>query len=77
MILRETLLLVIVGLAIGIPSALLAARFISSQLFGLGAGDPRTFIAAAVVLIGVAIAAGYVPARRASRVNPLTALREE
>ena len=77
MVLRETLLLVIVGLFIGVPSALLAARFISSQLYGLGPSDPRTFIAAAVVLVGVAIAAGYVPARRASRVNPLTALREE
>jgi ABC-type antimicrobial peptide transport system permease subunit len=77
MVLRETLLLVIVGLFIGVPSALLAARFISSQLYGLGPSDPRTFIAAAVVLVGVAIVAGYVPARRASRVNPLTALREE
>jgi predicted permease len=77
MVLRETLLLVIVGLFIGVPSALVAARFISSQLYGLGPGDPRTFIAAAVVLVGVAIAAGYLPARRASRVNPLTALREE
>ena len=77
MVLRETLLLVIVGLFIGVPSALVAARFIASQLYGLGPGDPRTFTAAAVVLVGVAIAAGYVPARRASRVNPLTALREE
>lgn len=77
MILRETLLLVTLGLVIGVPAAFLAARFISSQLFGLGPGDPRTFIAAAAVLIVVAVVAGYIPARRASRVNPLTALREE
>jgi predicted permease len=77
MVLRETVRLVIFGLLIGVPVSLVAARFISSQLFGLSASDPRTFIGAAVVLIAVAIAAGYVPARRASRVNPLTALREE
>jgi ABC-type antimicrobial peptide transport system, permease component len=77
MILRETFLLVIAGLFIGVPAALIAARFIASQLYGLSAGDPRTFVAAAVVLIAVAIVAGYLPARKAARVNPLTALREE
>jgi predicted permease len=77
MILRETLLLVVLGLAIGIPTALLAARFISSQLFGLKPADPAALIGAAIVLTLVALLAGYVPARRASRVNPLTALRYE
>lgn len=77
MILRETLLLVVIGLAIGIPTALLAAKFISSQLFGLKPADPVALIGAAVVLTLVALLAGYVPARRASRVNPLNALRYE
>ncbi|HKS10239.1 MAG TPA: ABC transporter permease [Pyrinomonadaceae bacterium] len=77
MILRETLLLVVIGLAIGIPTALLAAKLISSQLFGLKAADPVALIGAAVVLTIVALVAGYVPARRASRVNPLSALRYE
>jgi predicted permease len=77
MILRETLLLVVLGLAIGIPTALFAARFISSQLFGLKAADPVALIGAAIVLTLVALVAGYVPARRASRVNPLNALRYE
>ena len=77
MILRETLLLVVIGLAIGIPTALLAAKFISSQLFGLRPADPVALIGAAVVLTLVALLAGYVPARRASRVNPLKALRYE
>ena len=77
MILRETLVLVVIGLVIGIPTAMFAARFISSQLFGLNPTDPAALIGAAVLLTLVALIAGYVPARRASRVNPLNALRYE
>ena len=77
MILRETLYLVLAGLLIGVPAALLGARLISSQLFGLSATDPLTLIAAAIVLTLVALLAGYLPARRAARVNPLNALRYE
>ncbi|HEY3579614.1 MAG TPA: ABC transporter permease [Pyrinomonadaceae bacterium] len=77
MILRETLTLVVLGLVIGVPTALLAARFVSAQLFGLQPADPTALIGAAVVLTLVALLAGYVPARRASRVNPLNALRYE
>jgi predicted permease len=77
MILRETLLLVAIGLVIGVPTALFAARFISSQLFGLQPADPVALIGAAVILTVVALFAGYVPARRAARVNPLNALRYE
>jgi predicted permease len=77
MILRETLTLVVLGLVIGVPAALLAAKLISSQLFGLRPADPVALIGAAVVLSLVALLAGYVPARRASRVNPLNALRYE
>ena len=77
MILRETLTLVVLGLVIGVPTALFAARFISAQLFGLQPADPAALIGAAVVLTFVALLAGFVPARRASRVNPLNALRYE
>ncbi len=77
MVLRETLFLVLAGLLIGVPAALLGARLISSQLFGLSATDPLTLIAAAIVLTLVALLAGYLPARRAARVNPLNALRYE
>ena len=77
MILRETLYLVLAGLVIGVPAALLGARLISAQLFGLNPTDPLTLAAAAIVLTFVALLAGYLPARRASRVNPLNALRYE
>jgi predicted permease len=77
MILRETLYLVLAGLILGIPAALLGAHLISTQLFGLSPTDPLTLVGAAVVLSVVAMLAGYLPARRASRVNPLNALRYE
>lgn len=77
MVLRETLLLVVIGLALGVPAALLAGRLVASQLFELKGTDPFTLLAAAVVLTVVAMLAGYIPARRASRVDPLTALRYE
>ena len=77
MVLRETLLLVIAGLVIGVPAALLGARLVSTQLFGMSPTDPLTLIGAAVVLTTVALLAGYVPARRATKINPLVALRYE
>jgi putative ABC transport system permease protein len=77
MVLRETLYLVLAGLVVGVPVALIGARLISAQLFGLSPTDPLTLIGAAVILTLVALLAGYVPARRASRVNPLNALRYE
>ena len=77
MILRETLYLVLAGLVIGVPAALFGARLIAAQLFDMSPTDPVTLAAAAVVMTIVALLAGYLPARRASRVNPLSALRYE
>jgi ABC-type antimicrobial peptide transport system permease subunit len=77
MVLKESLLLVAFGLIIGIPAAWAAAHLISSQLFGLNPSDPVTLVTAALLLTVVAALAGYLPARKASRVNPLVALRYE
>lgn len=77
MILRETLLLVVSGVAIGIPVALVLSRFTESFLWGLTPNDPLVIVAAAVTLLGVGALAGYLPARRASRVDPIRALRYE
>ena len=79
--LQKPLALAVIGVAIGVPSALAAARLASSQiaglLFGLKASDPLTMVAAALLLTFVAAIAGYLPARRASRVDPMVALRNE
>ena len=77
MILRETLSLVACGLAVGLPAAALASRLIASQLFGLNAWDPVTFLCACILMAGVTLVAGYLPARRAASVDPMQALRTE
>src|ERR1043165_3714860 len=77
MVMRETMLLVLAGIIVGIPVALGGARLISNQLFGLSPTDPFSLIVSALVLITVAALAGFLPARKASKVNPLTALRYE
>jgi predicted permease len=77
MVLRRVLLLAAVGLAISVPAALVAFRLVKSLLFGTQPNDPGTLAVAGVVLLGAAFLAGYVPARRASRIDPLAALRHE
>ena len=77
MVLRETLLLVTTGLVIGIPAAMLASRLIASELYGLQPNDAITILLATLVTAGIAALAGYVTARRASRVDPMIALRYE
>ena len=77
LILREAVLLVIAGLAVGIPLSLYTARFASTLLFDLSPSDPVSLSIAGAVLLIVAFAAGYLPARRATKVDPLVALREE
>ena len=77
MVFREALLLVGMGVAIGVPLALALARSVSSLLYGLKPTDPLTILAAVVLLFAVAGIASYLPARRASRVDPMAALRYE
>jgi len=77
MILRETSLLIALGLIVGIPASLLCASLVKSILFGLKPADPLTLAGALGALLLVAAIAGYIPARRASRVDPLVALRYE
>ena len=77
MVLRETAALIAIGLAAGVPASLACARLIQSKLFGLKPADPVTLCAALGIMIVVAVISGYLPARRASRVDPLIALRYE
>lgn len=77
MVLRRVLLLAAVGLAISVPVALGATRLVKSLLFGTQPNDPGTLALAGVVLLIAAILAGYAPARRASRIDPLVALRHD
>jgi macrolide transport system ATP-binding/permease protein len=77
MVLRRVLLLAAVGLAISVPVAFSASRLVKSFLFETQPNDPRTLALAGVVLVSAAILAGYAPARRASRIDPVAALRHE
>jgi len=77
MVMREVLRLIGVGIVAGIPAALALTRVVQSQLFGLTGHDPRTLATATVALTVVACAAGYIPAFRASRLDPMKALRYE
>jgi len=77
MILREVLLLVGVGIAVSLPIALVASKAVKAFLFGMKPNDPLALTGAVVTLASAAILAGYMPARRASRIDPMTALRHE
>ena len=77
MILRESLILLALGVGLGLPLTYAATRGIRNQLFGLSAIDPATFLIAVTVVSGMTLLAAWMPAWRASRVDPLTALRYE
>jgi putative ABC transport system permease protein len=77
LILRQGLLLTLIGIGIGLVGALALTRVMSSLLFGVDATDPATFTIIVVLLTVVSLIACYIPAWRATRVNPLIALRYE
>ena len=77
LILREALLLVIAGVAVGLPMIFAVTRLASTLLFGLTPTDPISLLFAALLMLVVAMVAGYLPSRRATRVDPLVALRYE
>ena len=77
MVLREILTLVSIGVVIGVPATLAGDRLVSNMLFGLKPTDPVTLVSATAILLSVAAIAGYLPARRASLVDPMVALRYE
>jgi predicted permease len=76
-VLRQSITLIAIGAGGGIAGALLLTRVMASQLYGVTARDPITFVTATVVLSAVALLASYVPAARATRVDPITALRHD
>jgi ABC-type antimicrobial peptide transport system permease subunit len=77
MVIGETLALTVIGMVIGLGAAVATTRLISSQLFGVSANDPVSVAIATLMLMAVAGLAGGLPARRASRVDPMIALRHE
>jgi ABC-type antimicrobial peptide transport system permease subunit len=77
LVMREVLLLFAIGLAIGIPSAMSLGRYLAAQLYGVKPADPWIGAAAVALLLAVTASAGLIPARRASRIDPILALRYE
>jgi ABC-type antimicrobial peptide transport system permease subunit len=77
MVLRHGLKLTALGLSIGLAAAYALTRYMRSQLFGVKAADPLTFAGVALLLVAVALMACWIPARRATKVDPLVALRSE
>jgi ABC-type antimicrobial peptide transport system permease subunit len=77
LVLREALVLVAIGLVVGLIASRLLTKTAASLLYELKPNDPLTIVLATLLLAVVALVAGYLPARRASRVDPMVALREE
>jgi predicted permease len=77
MVLRNAMTMALVGIAVGAVAALLATRLLSSMLYGVGATDPLTFASVAGILAAVALLSSYLPARRATKVDPMVVLRYE
>jgi ABC-type antimicrobial peptide transport system permease subunit len=77
MVLRESVLIVLAGLVVGLPAAFGLSRLVESMLYHVETHDKWSFLAAALLMLAIGAAAAWLPARRASRVDPMTALRCE
>jgi putative ABC transport system permease protein len=77
LVVRQGMVVVLIGVALGVALAFGASRYLAGQVYGVSAKDPLTFLAVPLVLIAVALLANYLPARRATQVDPLVALRQE
>jgi ABC-type antimicrobial peptide transport system permease subunit len=77
LVLREALQVTLLGMLLGVIAALALSRLMSSYVYGITATDPLTLSAASLLLFGVSLFASYLPAWRATRVNPISALRYE
>jgi ABC-type antimicrobial peptide transport system permease subunit len=77
MTVKQAIKLVGLGLAIGLPSAFILTRVMSTLLFGISATDPITFLGISLVVLAVALLASYIPALRATKVDPMIALRAQ
>jgi predicted permease len=77
LVLGETTLIFLFGIAAGVTAGILGGSYVQSQLFGVKANDPAVFAVSVAALLGVSLAAGFIPAWRASRIDPMTALRSE
>jgi ABC-type antimicrobial peptide transport system permease subunit len=77
MVLGEVAILIVGGLALGLAGAISGMRFLASFLYRVKPNDPTTLAAACVILAAAAVVAGFLPARRAAKLDPMTALREE
>jgi ABC-type antimicrobial peptide transport system permease subunit len=74
---RNAIWLIVTGVALGLPAAWVATKWVESMLFGLQPADPATIAAAVILLTAAALTAAWLPARRASHVDPMTALRHD
>jgi ABC-type antimicrobial peptide transport system permease subunit len=77
MVMGDVLILAAIGVVIGVPLAMMSDRWAASLLFGIKPTDPLTIVASMTLLLGIACLAGYMPARRAAKVDPMVALRYE